>query len=119
MNSVRLTVSALLVALVMSGSATSPAGAAAPAEDTWVGQVQRHDDHYDYVGRACPESSEICADYVAHYRIVPLNPAARRAVRGLAGGQARLYGRLEPSRGPGHNGTLLVRKAERPTPGVR
>jgi hypothetical protein len=126
-NSLRRAVSAALIALVMGGLAISPAQAAPkPAADTWVGQVQRDGSpqgsggvprsHYDYVGRACPESAEICYDIVANYRIVALNPSAARAVRRLAGGRARLHGHLGPGSGQRHTGTLYVWKAERPAP---
>jgi len=111
---------AVLVALVLGGLGMAPARAATTAaEDTWLGNVQKDGSHYDYSGRACPESAQICYDIVANYRIVALTPSAARAVRRLAGGQARLHGHLEPGRDPQHNGTLFVRKAERPTPGPK
>jgi len=118
----RRAVSAALVALVLGGLATVPAQAAAPApaastqSGTWDGRVQRDGNHYDDVGRACPESVAICYDIVARYRIVPLTPAAARAVRRLSGGQARLTGHLGPAQDSKHTGTLFVRKAERPAP---
>jgi len=123
---VRLTVSAALLALVAGGIATFPAQAAAPAGGaaptqigTWDGRVQRDGGHYDDVGRACPESAQICYDIVAKYRIVPLTPTAAKAVRRLAGGQARLTGRLGPAQDSQHTGTLFVRKAEGPAPSGR
>lgn len=125
MKTTRRAVWAVLVALVLGGLAVAPARAAAkpqsaaksqPTEDTWRGNIQKDGSHYDYVGRACPESAQICYDIVANYRIVALNPAAARAVRRLAGGQARLHGHLEPARDRQHTGTLFVRKAERPAP---
>jgi len=106
-----------MAALVMGGMAMAPAGAATVAQNqTWLGQIQPDGGRYAYVGRACPEQTQICYDIVAHYRIVALNPAAARAVRRLAGGQARLHGHLGPGQDPQHNGTLLVTKAERPKP---
>ena len=122
----RLAISVVLVALAMGGSAMGPAQAATrpagkpapkPVEDTWAGRIQKDGAHYDYVGRACPESAQVCMDIVATYRIVPLNPEAGRAVRRLSGGQARLTGHLQPGgAGPRTSGTLFVRKAERPRP---
>ena len=120
MKSARRAVSAALAALVMGGLASTPARAAAPPQHgTWVGRVERVGGHYDDVGRACPESVQICYDIVARYRIVPLTPATARAVRRLAGGPARLTGHLGPPQDPHHTGTLFVRKAERPAPRAR
>jgi hypothetical protein len=122
-KSVRLAVSASLVALIMGGLAMTPARAATPAQavtpaqdETWLGQIQREGNQYAYVGRACPEQAEICYDILARYRIVALNPAAARSVRRLAGGQARLHAHLGPGQDQQHNGTHIVRKAERPKP---
>jgi hypothetical protein len=123
----RLVVSTVLVALVMGGFAMSPARAATkPAEDTWAGRVEKDRspqgsagaprDHYDYVGRPCPESADVCTAIMATYRIAPLNPSAARAVRRLSGGQARLHGYFEPGSDAHHSGTLFVRRAERPAP---
>lgn len=123
MRTTRLAISAVLVALVMGGPALGPAGAATaappapkpkPAESTWLGRVEREGSRYAYVGRACPEQAAICYDIVATYRIVALNPAAARAVRHLAGGQARLHGHLGPAGDRDHTGTLFVTRAESP-----
>ncbi len=112
MKTSRLVIAALLAAVAFGGFDLAPARAAAkPAGDTWVGQVQRDGDHFDYVGRACPESAQVCMAIVATYRIEPLNPAAARAVRRLSGRQARLDGNLAAGTDAQHNGTLLVRKA--------
>jgi hypothetical protein len=119
-RSLRLAVSATLVGLVMGGLAMAPARAAAPTQrGTWVGRVERDGGHYDDVGRACPEAVQICYDIVARYRIVPLTPAAARAVRRLAGGPARLTGHLGPAQDSHHTGTLFVRTAERPASPAR
>jgi hypothetical protein len=121
---------AVVAAVALGGLAGGPASAAAPStgaaskagpqqppkarDDTWLGRVQREGKAYAYVGRACPEQAEICYDIVAHYRIVPLNPAAARAVRRLAGGQARLHGHLAPGPQRSGGGALYVTRAERP-----
>jgi len=126
----RLAVTTALAALVVGGPASMPARAATPVPaggskpvttqaGTWDGRVQKDGGHYDDVGRACPESSQICYDIVARYRIVPLNASAARAVKKLAGGQARLSGRLGPAQDSHHTGTLFVRKADRPAPAAR
>jgi hypothetical protein len=97
-----------------ASAATKPA-ASKPAQDqTWIGQVQRHGNHFDYVGQPCPVGAGmLCANYIAHYRIVPLNAAAGRALQGVNGRQARLEGLLTPNRKPGpHNGTLKVHKVQ-------
>jgi hypothetical protein len=107
-----------VVALAFTGlvaPAASAATASKPAADqVWIGQVQRHGNHFDYVGQPCPVGvGMLCANYVAHYRIVPLDAAAGRALRRVNGGQARLDGRLSPNQKPGpHNGTLAVHKVE-------
>ena len=112
MKTSRLVIAALLAAVVLGGFDLAPARAAGkPADDTWVGRVQRDGAHFDYVGRACPESAQVCMAIAATYRIVPLNPAAARAVRRLSGRQARLDGKLEGGTDAQHNGTLFVRKA--------
>jgi hypothetical protein len=111
----RLAMSALLVMVALGGFTPAPAIAAGqpkPAEDTWSGRIQRDGAHEDYVGRACPESAQVCYDIVATYRIVPLNPVAAREVRRLSGSQARLHGHFEPGNDGHHTGTLFVRRAE-------
>jgi hypothetical protein len=128
-NSVRFAVSAALAALVVGGLASLPAQAAAPAPaskppsttqtGTWDGRIQKDGGHYDDVGRACPESEQICYDIVARYEIVPLDASAARAVKRLAGGQARLTGHLESAHDARHMGTLFVSRAERPAPAAR
>jgi hypothetical protein len=104
------------VAVALMGLAV-PAASAAPKpapDQTWIGQVQRQGNHFDYVGQPCPVGvGMLCANYVANYRIVPLNAAAGRALRHLDGQQARLEGRLSPNQKPGpHNGTLSVHKVQ-------
>lgn len=104
-----------LLTLTVSALLTVPASAAVqkPKNQVWVGQVQRHRTHFDYVGKPCPDGTGIlCADYVAHYRIVALNSTARRALRRLNGQEARLLGRLTPARDAGHEGTLLVKRVK-------
>ena len=128
MKNVRFVLSATLAVLVVAGLASVPAQAAAPAgaskpattqSGTWDGRIQKDGPHYDDVGRACPESARICYDIVARYRIVPLNAAAARAVKKLAGGQARLTGHLSSAHDSRHMGTLYVTKAAAPAPASR
>jgi hypothetical protein len=105
-----------VLAVALTGLAAPAASAATkPAPDqTWIGQVQRHGNHFDYVGQPCPVGAGmLCANYVAHYRIVPLNAAAGRALQRVNGRQARLEGLLSPNQKPGpHNGTLKVHKVQ-------
>ena len=118
----RLARSGALLALVLSGLVAGPAVAAgtatpaeraAPATKSWVGQVQRHHGHFDYVGRPCAESEDVCADYVARYRISPTTRQAERGLRRAAGGWARLRGEFFPARDAGHQGRLEVSRVER------
>jgi len=112
----------VLLAVLLSALVISPAGAASTKsqDQTWVGQIERHGGHFDYVGRPCPVGTGmLCANYVAHYRIVPVNAAARAALAGVAGKQAELLGRLHPTQNdPQHQGRLLVRRVRpvNPTP---
>jgi hypothetical protein len=113
----------VLAALVVSGLLFGPAADAAtrPAPKTWFGQVERHNGHFDYVGRPCAESEDVCADYIAHYRIVPTTRQAERALRRAAGHWARLWGEFTATREAGHTGTLrvsYVRRTRPPEPAV-
>ena len=97
----------LLTVGVLAGAATS-ASADTRERGTWVGSVERHGSHYDYVGSPCPVEAEVCAAFVARYRIVPLTRQARNALAEAAGGAATLEGFLVP-RGDGtHQGLLFV-----------
>ena len=95
----------LLTGVVLAGAATS-ASAETREWGTWVGTVERHGSHYDYVGRPCPVEAEVCAAFVARYRIVPITREARNDLAAAAGGT--LEGFLVP-RGDGtHHGLLFV-----------
>ena len=104
--------------LAMAVSAVGlPAAKASPTESqdhTWIGRIQRHGHHFDYVGQPCPVGEGLlCANYVARYRLDPQNQAVGRALARLSGKQARLVGQLTPApkRGP-HQGTLRVRSVQ-------
>jgi hypothetical protein len=105
-----------VMAVALTGLAVPAASAATKAapDQTWIGQVQRHGNHFDYVGRPCPVGvGMLCANYVAHYRIVPRNAAAGRVLRRLDGQQARLEGTLKRNQKPGpHNGALSVHRVQ-------
>jgi hypothetical protein len=109
MTSRRLT---MLVALtLLAGCLGSASAGAGTQQYTWVGQVVRDGNHYDYTGRACAVEAEICTMQIAHYRIVPVTPQARLALPLLSGGRARLRGWLAPSDDPLHNAVLRVTSA--------
>ena len=75
---------------------------------TWVGQVVRHDGHFDYVGSPCPIEVDFCIQIEVRYRIAPVTAQAIRALPTVAGQTAALTGRLLPlSAGP-HAGVLFV-----------
>jgi hypothetical protein len=108
---------AVLGLAAATGLGVGPASAAVPATkaktQTWIGQVQRQGGHFDYVGQPCPVGAGmLCANYVAHYRIVPQNPAAARALRQVADGQARLQARFSSAHDRTHQGTLLASAVE-------
>ncbi|HEX2047190.1 MAG TPA: hypothetical protein VHF27_05465 [Acidimicrobiales bacterium] len=103
----RLLAAVVLTAAVLTGAATA-ASAESREWGTWVGRVERHGAHFDYVGRPCPVEAEVCAAFVARYRIVPLTREARTDLPAAAGGTATLEGFLVP-RGDGtHHGLLFV-----------
>jgi hypothetical protein len=91
-----------------------PAGAQTSGDDqTWVGRVERHGRHYDYIGRSCPaEETDPCPDYAVRYQIVPSSTQAARALPRVAGHRARLIGHRELVREPGHNATLVVSEVQ-------
>jgi hypothetical protein len=116
MRNVRFVKWVAVAALAISAVAVGPADAAAPAKpakpaktQTWIGVVERHAGHFDYVGQPCPVGTGmLCANYVAHYRIVAQNAAAAKAVRQVAGRQALLRARFSPVHDNNHQGTLLA-----------
>lgn|GEM_PF-1834800 len=103
-------------ALAAMSLGAGPAGAAAsttPVKNsktqTWIGQVQRQGGHFDYVGQPCPVGAGmLCANYVARYHIVAQGPAVAKALRQVAGGQARIQARFSPKHDRTHQGTLLA-----------
>jgi hypothetical protein len=108
-----------LVALLLGTLVAGPAGAGASpaAQEVWVGQVQRHARHFDYVGQPCPaDPATMCAMYVADYRIVPVTRQAARALPRMAGRTARLFGHLQPGRVAHHQGKLVVTRVEANNP---
>jgi hypothetical protein len=107
---------AAALTLVVSLFAAVPAAADPPERrerKTWIGQVERHGRHHDYVGSPCADG-EVCAQYIVHYRIVPTTRQAARALRRAEGHSARLTGRLVSSREPGHQGRLMVSRVRVP-----
>lgn len=104
---------ALTATALGAGPASAAVGTAAPSKSsktqTWIGQVQRHGGHFDYVGQPCPVGAGmLCANYVAHYHIVPQSPAVEKALRQVTGGQARIQARFSPKHDRTHQGTLLA-----------
>ena len=82
-------------------------------EKTWVGDVEKHGRHYDYIGLSCPiEEEDSCPSYTVRYEIVPTSAQAARALPKVAGHRARLIGHRELVRKPRHNGTLMVSEVQ-------
>jgi hypothetical protein len=102
----------VLAAVLLTGGVLAGPAATASAETTehgtWVGAVERHGTHFDYVGRPCPVEAEVCAAFIARYRIVPLTREARTALAAAAGGTAALEGFLVPRGDGAHQGLLFV-----------
>jgi hypothetical protein len=106
-----------VAALAVAGLAVGPANAAVATgkpdtsarTQTWIGRVQPDGRHFDYVGQPCPtDAGMLCANYVARYRIVARDGAAAKALRRVAGGQARLQARFTSAHDGRHQGTLLA-----------
>ncbi|HKN38275.1 MAG TPA: hypothetical protein VJ456_04095 [Acidimicrobiia bacterium] len=110
----RRIVGAVTLAVTASVGFGLSAGAQTTGDDqTWVGQVEKHGRHYDYIGRSCPlEETDPCPDYTVRYQIVPTTTQAARALPKVAGHRARLIGHRELVREPGHNGTLVVSEVQ-------
>ncbi|MDQ1490888.1 MAG: hypothetical protein QOJ23_3402 [Actinomycetota bacterium] len=108
-----LTVCALLAVVLAAGG---PAAAASKAKKpkppkphvtgVWVGRLERHGSHWDYVGQGCPIDTQICAASVVHYRINPTTPQARNALKNYAGGSGGVWGTLLPANDKVHQGAL-------------
>jgi hypothetical protein len=118
MRNVRIVKWVAVAALAISALAVGPADAAVRADpaktQTWIGAVERHGGQFDYVGQPCPAGSGmLCAKNVAHYRIVARNAATEKALRHVAGGQARLRARFSPAHDKHHQGTLLASSVEK------
>jgi hypothetical protein len=109
----RLVGAVTLVVVTALPGWTGRAEASAGEDQTWVGRVEKHGRHYDYLGRSCPlESDRPCPSYEVTYEIVPTTPQAARALPKVAGHRARLIGHKELVRKPGHNGTLMVSEVQ-------
>lgn len=103
-----------IAAVLMIALAAAPATAATDRrDDVWIGQVTRHNQHFDYRGSACPTSAEMCVKVLANYRIVALNPRAARGLRRASGKQAKLIGYKAKGANTQHNGILHVRRVEK------
>jgi hypothetical protein len=104
---------ALAVAVGLWAGPFTAAGAMPDDEKTWVGDVERHGRHYDYIGRSCPiEQADPCPEYIVRYEIVPTTTQAARALPKVSGHRARLIGNKEHVRKPGHSGTLMVSEVQ-------
>lgn len=109
----RLAGAVTLVVVTALAGWTGRADATAGEDQTWIGRVEKHGRHYDYIGRSCPiESEDGCPDYAVTYEIVPTSTQAARALPKVAGHRARLIGHKELVRKPGHSGTLMVSEVQ-------
>ena len=94
-------VAGLAVATLATAPATADAEPPVPAlsrPDSWVGQIVRHDRHFDYRGSYCPEDTEACIMIVANFRLLPLTPQAATGLRRAV--VARAAGRIQPGLRP-------------------
>ena len=99
---------AMFVAATVTGGAMASASADTRPAGNWVGTVEQHGSHYDYVGRACPVEVEICIAVEARYRIYPSTRQAAQALPTVAGGTANLEGYLLSRHDGAHSGFLIV-----------
>ncbi len=114
--------SRLVAGLVLAGGlmvgAMSPATAQTKQFGTWVGAVESHGRHYDYVGRPCPIEVDFCIAAIYRYRIVPANRQAALALPGVAGDNARLEGYLITRSDGQHQGVLVVHRVTPAPPNI-
>jgi hypothetical protein len=104
---------AVVVAAGVTGGTVASASAAPTRQSgTWIGAIEQHGNHFDYVGRACPTEVEVCVAVEARYRITPITLEARQALPGAAGGPAELEGFLIDHHDRGHAGSLIVHRVE-------
>jgi hypothetical protein len=76
----------------------------------WVGQIERHGKHYDYVGSPCPvDAGGFCITQVVRYRINPKTAEARSALKNYKGGQGAIWAERRPAKDRGHDGLLVAR----------
>jgi hypothetical protein len=108
---------ALLTALTVLISPTAWAGPdqgatprATSVSGTWVGQVEHHDAHFDYVGSPCPTEAKFCILTIARYRIVPITGQAQEALPSMSGRKAQLQGTLVKTDEGTHQGALFVQR---------
>jgi hypothetical protein len=111
MRSWKLAAALILVTCLFAAVPAAAAPLERRARKTWVGQVERHGRHYDYVGSPCAEG-EVCAQYIVRYRVVPTTRQAARGLRRAEGHGARLTGWLVSVRAPGHQAGLMVSRVE-------
>ena len=110
-----LTALMLLVApAAWAGPAPSTEPATTQVSGTWVGQVEAHEDHFDYVGSPCPIEAEFCIQTISQYRLVPMTEQARKALPIVVGKQAKLQGNLYAADDGEHDGTLFVYRVTAP-----
>jgi hypothetical protein len=103
-----------VAAVALSALVAAPATAATDkGDDVWVGQIVRHNRHFDYLGSACPTSAGMCIKILANYRVVALNSKAATGLRRAAGGRAKLVGYRAPAPNKNHNAVLYVRRVEK------
>ncbi len=100
----------LVLAAGLTVGALSPAAAATQQYGTWVGAVEPHGHHYDYVGQPCPVEIDVCIAAIYSYRIAPVTRQAALALPGVAGGNARLEGYLIARSDGQHQGVLVVHR---------
>jgi hypothetical protein len=113
MNRRRIAAAMALVALTLGPAAVRAGAQTTGDEKSWIGQIEKHGRHYDYIGRPCAlEDTDPCPDYTVRYQIVPTTTQAARALPKVAGHRAKLIGHKELVREPGHNGTLVVSEVQ-------
>lgn len=111
----RVAILIAVITIALLGFVPSAAASHTVVEQgTWRGVVERHFNHFDYIGSPCPIQAQQCIQVIVRYRIVPVTWQAAFALPRVSGRQVFLRGALDPRPFRGHQGVLYVWRVSRP-----